>query len=361
MKKLNNKLVLIGCFKSDNIYSMEIYLQEVEKELKNTDTPFITIRPPEPFTLSKIPHKLKQIYRYLSLYIILPLKLVFIRNNYNHFHIIDHTYSYLAIILGKKCTITCHDLYSYHTNEKRSLFGKIDKLLFKWSTKQMIHSNQIISVSKYTGKDIIETLGVSESLITVSHEGINSSIKFTNTVPADINNDCIKIIHVGSNDPRKNIELIFNVIHILQNKNIPVQLIKVGAPFSNQQKNIITKLSINQSILHKGFLTNEELSKYYSSSDILLFPSTFEGFGFPIIEAMRCKCAVIALNGSSITELIKETGIGIDENNANEFIKVIENFINNPKLLKSQKEKSEVFSRKFHWHYHVNEIVKSGY
>lgn len=87
-------------------------------------------------------------------------------------------------------------------------------------------------------------------------------------------------------------------------KAVDLPLVIVGAPLTKQEQKFLANLQVNYQ--ERNFVANQELQSYYSLATALVYPSLYEGFGIPVIEAQRCGCPVIAYNASSIPEVIGE-------------------------------------------------------
>lgn len=102
-------------------------------------------------------------------------------------------------------------------------------------------------------------------------------------------------------------------------------------------------------ILSIGYVNDEDLSALYSGAEMFIFPSLYEGFGIPVLEAMQCGCAVITSNASSIPEVIHDAGIQINPVSDNELIEAIEKLYFHKDLRKQYIEKGLQRAKHFSW------------
>lgn len=124
--------------------------------------------------------------------------------------------------------------------------------------------------------------------------------------------DITCILNVGSNHPRKNIITILQVVQKLKTQQIPVQFWKVGADFTLGQKEWIQAHNLQSSVTYLGKPDQPSLLQLYNAADMLLAPSTHEGFGITLLEAMACGTPVITANTSAMPEVVSDAGVLID-------------------------------------------------
>lgn len=237
-------------------------------------------------------------------------------------HIIDHSDGHIAYALKHQPTvITCHDLinYFYPQNLQGSVqVPWISNALWRRSVHGIKQTDHIIAVSQQTAHDITQILGISPAQITVVP---NATAGFYPLFPLErevlrkhhqLSPDTTCLLNVGSNHPRKNITTILQVVQHLKTQQIPIQFWKVGEDFTPPQKAWIQAHHLQSSVTYLGKPDQTTLLQLYNTADLLLAPSTHEGFGITLLEAMACGIPVITANTSAMPEVVGDAGVLID-------------------------------------------------
>jgi glycosyltransferase involved in cell wall biosynthesis len=201
----------------------------------------------------------------------------------------------------KKNIITIHDLAFIEQPKWFSLsFRTWYKILIPKIAKDAL---EIITVSEFSKKEILEKLNTSNKKITVVYNGLSEElIKYKNE-NKNITREKI-LLSVGSINPRKNIKTVIKAFEELHPKGY--KLIIVGAKNSNFSTEKFTLK--NNNIQFSGHLSNEELWDLYRKAEFFIYPSIYEGFGIPILESLFFECPVIASN----LEVYKEVYNGLN-------------------------------------------------
>lgn len=228
--------------------------------------------------------------RYLS------LKLSFIDTPFI-FH--SSYYRYSSNPLAVNIT-TVHDFtYEYYAKGWK-------RRLHVWQKYNAIkHSDYIICISENTKHDLLKFLpNVEASKIRIIYNGVSDDY-----FPVE-KKDLIKlpfvletyVLFIGSREKYKKFELAVRAV--AYNK---LKLIIVGAPLSKEEYHFLCRELGQTNYREMGHISNEELNYLYNGAFALLYPSEYEGFGIPILEAQKAGCPVIAYNASSIPEIIGKT------------------------------------------------------
>lgn len=314
------RILLIGNIKEDGSKSMQVYLNYLKKNFHNIDivSPSTKIRP----------------FFYKNF--IYPLKIIKKRflNNYDIFHIVDHSYGNLAYFLSKdKTIITCHDLIQLKTN----IGTWRSRLFFRFYLLGLKRAKKIIADSKNTKKDIIDILNISsEKIKVVPLVSINKNI-FTKLDKKVIKQkyelrDEYILLSVGG-FAYKNTLLILKTLNKLKKEFPKIRLIKIG-DFTEEESKFIKEKNLENLIIKKKNLSEKEIVEMYNLADILVFPSLYEGFGIPPLEAMACGTPVIVSNTSSLPEVVGNAGILINPYSVNELTDAIKKIKNNKNIQK---------------------------
>lgn len=248
--------------------------------------------------------------------------------------------------------MTIHDLsfihYPYFFNKKY--------LLWHWLQNIKNQANQaakIITVSQYTKADIIETLQISPDKIEVIYPGI-SDLKIK--LPA--NKNSVKnlqpyILYLGTIEPRKNISTAIKAFELIKTKKEFANLkLVIAGKFGWLYKDIVStykKSHFRKNIIFLGEVTNEQKTFLYTNAEVFVYPSFFEGFGFPPLEAQSLGCPVIASRRSSLPEILGESAILLDPWRASDWAD------NLSQLLTNHSQRNLLISRgfancqKFNW------------
>ena len=202
------------------------------------------------------------------------------------------------------CGVIAHDLYYLYDNMDSKLFN----IYFRNQYKMFKNADFILSNSEFTKMDLVKRLNIEADKITTVYPYVDDLIfhpgesNFRNNL--GISKKMKLILSVGGEKPNKNIETVVRLMSKLPDNYI---LVRVGRNTSSL--NLIHELDLNQRVILKENITEIELADIYRGSDMFVFPSLFEGFGIPVIEAMASGVPVLGSNSGSIPEVIENSGI----------------------------------------------------
>ena len=162
------------------------------------------------------------------------------------------------------------------------------------------------------------------------------------------------ILYVGRIEKRKNIEGIFKIAALLPEK----KFILVGEGGYSGSKELLKKIKEQKNINHLKFVDDEDLPHIYNLAKIFLFPSFYEGFGLPVLEAMKSGLPVLTSNTSSLPEVVGEGGIMHDPNDYQEFVKDIRKLFEDEKFYQEMKKRAISVAGKFNCKKSTEELVE---
>lgn len=256
----------------------------------------------------------------LSRFIVYPPKAFF--SSASLYHIIDHGYSHLAYALrGRKMVVTCNDLVTFRLADGSIPCAELSSSSvkkFRWIVAGMQYAKSIIAISNSTKQDLIKFLAVPEEKIKVIYDGVDNLFQPTNKADAryifrDFKNIPVQsklILHLSGVSPRKNIEGVIRTLAILvHGYGIQTHLLRVGGPLTKPYWILADSLGVTPYIHESGHIDDEQLVLAYNTADLLLFPSWWEGFGLPPLEAMACGTPVILSNRASLPEVAGDAGV----------------------------------------------------
>ncbi|WP_369047682.1 glycosyltransferase family 4 protein [Tenacibaculum sp. UWU-22] len=250
---------------------------------------------------------------------------------------------------GVKTVVTIHDLIFIRYPKLYSYFDrKIHFLKFRYAAKK---ADKIIAISEQTKKDIITFLQVSASKITVVYQGCNEVFKKERS---ELEKNTLKnkyqlpdkfLLNVGTIEERKNALVI---VKALKNSEIPLVVVGKKTAYYKKIEAYIKEHKLENKVFFLEGLTLDELSTMYQLAEIFIYPSIFEGFGIPIIEALYSKTPVITTNTGVFPEAGGPFSTYVNPYNVDEMEKSIDKLL---KLSKSEKkditEKGFIFAQRF--------------
>lgn len=219
---------------------------------------------------------------------------------------------------------------------------------------------QIITVSDYSRRDIISTYGIDPERVSVTHEAAPQGfkpikderefqrIRQTYGIEEDY------ILSVGSIQPRKNLSRLVAAYSCLRRTKPEVklpQLVLVGkcAWLYGETLRTIRELEIADSVILTGYVPEKDLPTLYSGARCFVYPSYFEGFGLPPLEAMQCGTPVIVGNRTSLPEVVGDAAVLVDPYDVDAIAKAIETVVLNTELQNELSTKGLKRAKLFDW------------
>ena len=249
---------------------------------------------------------------------------------------------------GIKSVVTIHDLIFLRYPE---LYRAVDRWIYDQKAKYAVeNADRIIAISEQTKQDLMSYYHVPEDKISViyqvSHPAFKSEkteeekerIRLKYNLPRDF------VLNVGSIEPRKN---AFQIVKAIEGLEIPLVIIGKETPYTQSIKEYIASKGMeNQVIFMKG-LSMEELATIYAMANIFIYPSKFEGFGIPIIEALYSGTPVITTNSGVFPEAAGPFSNYIDPENVAEIRKSIQLILSDSELANKMAVKGREYAQRF--------------
>lgn len=265
------------------------------------------------------------------------------KQDYDVFHPTYYDEYFLSHIKDKPYVLTVHDLTHQIYPEFFSP-SWIDKSV------EIIHrANRIIAVSENTKKDLVEFYEVEPDKIDVIH--LASSILKVNSVESLAESRMAfrkYLLFIGSRETYKNFYFLIRALSTLLEKDKELVLLCTGDAFTEEEIVYFTKMGIVNSIKHIH-ATEEELPSLYSNSIAFIYPSLYEGFGMPILEAFACGCPVICSQSSSFPEIAGNAALYFEPKNKQSIYDSIYKVLNDDVLRKKMIIDGYTQLEKFSW------------
>lgn len=251
--------------------------------------------------------------------------------------------------------LTVHDLTPIlfpeaHPTKSALLWGKA----FRSAAQYVAHW---ICDSETTKMDLMRFLGIDENCITVVPLAADRLFRKL-TQSKDASKTLIEkygvagkfILYVGTLEPRKNIPNLLRAFAVVKRGNIPHKLVLVGAAGWKYDEifKVIEDLGIQGDVILPGYVPDEDLVLLYNFADLFVYPSLYEGFGLPPLEAMACGTPVVTSNRSSLPEVVGDAALLVDPSDVEALADAIENVLVDQdlrnKLAKKALDRAQLFS-----------------
>ncbi len=275
------------------------------------------------------------------------------------------TTSYIVPTFKLKISAVCiiHDLVAVLPDFKYlvSLKARIlENLFLRLAIKR---SKKIITISQNTKKDIYSLCNVGLHKVSVIYPGFHS--RFCPIKDEDKTKKVLRrygldkgfIFFVGTLEPRKN---IIRLIEAYFRGRFQAKLVIVGKRGWLYQEIFkkIKELNLKNRIVFLDYVPDEDLPYLYNAASCFVYPSLYEGFGLPPLEAMACGCPVITSNISSLPEVVGDAGILVDPYNIDDIAGALKKILSDENLRQELKQKGFIQAQKFSWQKTTKQILK---
>ncbi len=258
-----------------------------------------------------------------------------------------------------KKVVTIHDLIFLRFPQYYSFF---DRKIHFWKFKKAAEqADLIIAISEQTKRDIIQFLKVPEEKIKVVYQGCHQAFKenqsedFLNSVKEKYNLPERFILNVGTIEERKN---LLNIVKAINGSEIPLVVIGKKTNYFKKIQKFLQKNKLENQVQFLENVSMEELAAIYKLANLFVYPSFFEGFGIPVIEALFSKTTVITSNLSCLPEAGGKDSVYIDPNNFEDLKAKISFLWENESERKRRAEKGFDFVQKFNDENIANDLMQ---
>jgi glycosyltransferase involved in cell wall biosynthesis len=312
------RILLVGNYKYDGSVSMQVFSSVIYNELKKQGE-HVKIIAPRPL-LGKLcvsSYGFGKWLGYIDRYILFPFQLRREVKKADIVHFCDHGSALYISTKWKIATVvTCHDVLAIRgamgevPDCAPSRFGKMLQNKIRNGLKK---ATRIACVSEATKEDAERILDRKLGVLLVRN-GLNYDYRM---LPKDeisrrltgiVDEDMRYILHVGSNQPRKNRETVLKVMAEVK-ESTSLHLVIAGYTLSDELMEKAKGLKIEDRLVQIHRPSVQILEALYNRADALIFPSRYEGFGWPLIEAQACGCPVIASDIRPFCEVLSDTAI----------------------------------------------------
>ncbi len=271
--------------------------------------------------------------------------------------------------LRKVCryVVTIHDLVPLFFP---TLVPKKHLLFFRLFMKRAAHTaDVIITDSEHSKRDIVRHLQVPEENVRVIYLGFtppDSHNDDRDTLGAVLRRYHISrpyLLFVGVLEPKKNLKRLVDAFVMVrkyceQGKNLQLVLAGGKGWFSEQLYRKVQELHLNEHVVFTGYVADEDLPSLYRGAEMFVFPSIYEGFGLPVIEAMSCGTPVVTSASSSLPEIAGNAGVLVNPLDSHDIFQGIRTVLTNKEQQEAMRTAGPLQAQKFSWRHTAEQTCR---
>jgi glycosyltransferase involved in cell wall biosynthesis len=263
----------------------------------------------------------------------------------------------LPPVRPKRSVVTIHDLGYEHFPEAHPLKQRLYlRLSTIWSSRV---ATRVIAISHATRKDLIERYAVPADKISVIHHGVNPRLARVED-PLQISDACsaydIKapyFLYIGTVQPRKNlVRLIEAYKQVVQQSGTQAPSLVIAGKrgwLSDGIERRVQELGLEQRVQFTGYVDDKHIPALLSGARAFVFPSLYEGFGMPVLEAMACGAPVLTSTSSSLPEVVGDAALSIDPSDTNAIARGLQELASNDALCADLRQRGLAHVKQFTW------------
>jgi len=279
----------------------------------------------------------------------------------------------VPILTPGKFVVTIHDLILTHfptiraTTRGRNLYYLKNFAYRLVILAALKRARKIITVSEFTKKDIIAKFRVKAEKITVTYEGVANLAKGRDSLfVSKLDNREILaqyhipqnfLLYVGNAYPHKNLEMLLKAFDCLHGEYPELRLVLVGRLDFFYERvremaralNLWQKENINSPVIFPGYVPDAQLEILYAEARAYIFPSLYEGFGLPPLEAMAKGCPVVSSDRAALPEILSSAAVYFNPENETEMTAKIREVLTNQELRSGLIERGLAQAKKYNW------------
>jgi len=258
--------------------------------------------------------------------------------------------------------VTVHDTFAWSVPGHST---QIDTWLYRyWLPRLLPRVDAVISVSQASKADIVRYVGVPERKVHVTYEGVSPACRplpahETAAVAARLGWPDSYILFLGSVETRKNVRgLLRAYAHLRQmGETRPLLVAGIARGKVAPLEEMLQDLDLQRHVLLTGYVADEDLPALYSAADLFAFPSLYEGFGLPPLEAMACGAPVVCSNAGSLPEVVGDAALTVDPHDVEGLALAMRRVLQDAELAQELRRRGLQRARLFSWQKAARETV----
>lgn len=255
--------------------------------------------------------------------------------------------------LGLPCktVMTIHDLIHLRMAREYSL---AKQLYFRYYVRYMArHCDVVVTDSRHSANDIISLLGISANKVRMVYPGVTVkqivATQSLNSVRSKYRLRDPYILYVGSNKPHKNVQLLLDAFVQFRNQGYQHRLVVTGEERNFSISDRLRSLIQSDELVFIPNIDEEDLPYVYSQASVFVFPSLYEGFGLPPLEAMSYGIPVLSSSASCLPEVLGEAAAMFDPSSVEELVTQLITLVDNSVLRRQMVQRGQENSKKYTW------------
>jgi glycosyltransferase involved in cell wall biosynthesis len=314
------RVALLHNYRDEQQPSMRLYAERMGEALTRRGVAVNRIRPtgvvPEPWRRRSA--GLAKLDMYLGRFVVYPR---LVRGlSADVLHVVDHGEGHLLSKLdARRSLVTCHDVILLALASGRIGGTRIPRIalqLLRISLQYMKRAARVVAVSAQTKRDLVRFIDIDPDQVTVIYPGLNQSFARDSERGLRLRarlglGEGPLILQIGRAF-YKNISAVLRVLHRLRRGGLDVRLVRAGRALAGEERALAVKLGVFDSVVELGPVRDEDIPALYNAVDLLLFPSLYEGFGWPPLEAMASGTPVVCSRAGSLSEVVGDAALTAD-------------------------------------------------
>lgn len=279
----------------------------------------------------------------------------------------------VPVLMPRPYVVTVHDLSSLLFPERSDLRGALHEIRYR---RGLERAEQVIAVSAATRRDVGQVLGIPERRVRMIHNALDPAFRAgaegvtDSQVQSTLERYSIHypfILYAGTIRPQKNIPRLVEAFAVLRGelegdpRFAQLRLVVIGDEISRHPE---VRRAMNQSrvaaaVRFLGFVPIDVLRAFYRAAELFAFPSLYEGFGLPPLEAMACGTPVVTSNVSSLPEVVGDAAVMVNPENVFEIARGMRDVLTNPELRARLIQKGREQLARFSWEENAREVLSA--